>query len=164
MSGHHDDAALLLSQIQKTESVLKRITDEYDTFLQTDFKVLGKKNTSAIVVAEYLVDYYTCLETLFFRISQFFENNLSKGKWHADLLEKMSLQIEGVREPVISDHTQALLSELLKFRHFRRYYFELNYDWDKLEYLQKKLDEVRELIPADLNGFELFVRRLMEED
>jgi len=164
MSGRNDDVALLMSQIQKSESVLKRITDEYDTFLQTDFKVLGQKNTSAIVIAEYLVDYYTCLETLFFRISQFFENNLSKEKWHADLLDKMSLQIEEIREPVISDHTQALLSELLKFRHFRRYYFELNYDWDKLKYLQKKFGEVRELIPTDLNGFKVFVCKLMEDD
>jgi hypothetical protein len=163
MNGRCDDIALLLSQIQKSESVLKRITDEYDKFLQTDFKVLGNKNTSAIVIAEYLVDYYTCLETLFFRISQFFENNLSKEKWHSDLLEKMSLQIEGVREPVVSDHTQGILSELMKFRHFRRYYFELNYDWDKLRYLQKKFGEVRDLVPSDLNTFKAFVRRLQED-
>jgi hypothetical protein len=163
MNGRYSDVALLLSQIRKSESVLKRITDEYDTFLRTDFKMLGKKNTSAIVIAEYLVDYYTCLESLFFRISQFFENNLSKEKWHADLLERMTLQVEGLREPVVSDHTQAILSELMKFRHFRRYYFELNYDWDKLAYLQKKLGEVRDLIPTELDTFKAFVCELQEE-
>ena len=163
MNARYDDVAMLLGQIGKSESVLKRITEEYDTFLETDFKLLGRKSTSAIVIAEYLVDYYTCLETLFFRISQFFENNLKKERWHADLLEKMTLQIEGVREPVISDHTQAILSELMKFRHFRRYYFELNYDWDKLGYLQKKFGEVRELIHEDLNDFKFFVRKLQEE-
>jgi hypothetical protein len=163
MSVQYDDVAMLLGQIRKSESVLKRISDEYDTFLETDFELLGKKNTSAIVIAEYLVDYYTCLETLFFRISQFFENNLRKDRWHADLLERMTLQVEGVREPVISDRTQALLGELMKFRHFRRYYFELNYDWDKLGYLQKKFVEVRGLIPPELTDFKAFLRKLQEE-
>lgn len=163
MSGRYDDVALLLSQINKSESVLKRITEEYDVFLATDYKLLGEKSTSAIVIAEYLVDYYTCLETLFFRISQFFENNLSRDKWHRDLLEKMTLQVVGVREPVVSDNTQALLNELMKFRHFRRYYFELNYDWDKLRYLQKKFGEVRDLIPVELNTFKAFVRKLQQE-
>lgn len=164
MNARYDDVAMLLGQIGKSESVLKRITEEYDTFLETDFKLLGRKSTSAIVIAEYLVDYYTCLETLFFRISQFFENSLKKERWHADLLERMTLRVEGVREPVISDGTQAILGELMKFRHFRRYYFELNYDWDKLEYLQKKFVEVRGLIPSELASFKAFVRRLQEDD
>ena len=167
MSVQYDDVATLLGQINKFESVLKRITEEYDSFLETDFKLLGRKSTSAIVIAEYLVDYYTCLETLFFRVSQFFENNLSKerwhSEWHSDLLQRMTLQVEGVREPVISDQTQAILSELMKFRHFRRYYFELNYDWDKLEYLQKKFGEVRDQIPTELTTFKTFVRRLQED-
>ena len=163
MNAQYDDVALLLGQIGKSESVLKRITQEYDVFLDTDFKLLGKKSTSAIVIAEYLVDYYTCLETLFFRVSQFFENNLRKERWHADLLERMTLRIEGVREPVVSDQTQAILSELMKFRHFRRYYFELNYDWDKLEYLQKKFAQVRELVLVELAAFRAFLRKLHEE-
>jgi hypothetical protein len=163
MNARNDDVALLLGQIGKSESVLKRITEAYDVFLETDFTLLGRKSTSAIVIAEYLVDYYTCLETLFFRVSQFFENNLRKERWHADLLERMTLQIEGVREPVVSEQTQAILSELMRFRHFRRYYFELNYDWDKLGYLQKKFAEVRELVPAELAAFRAFLRKLHEE-
>lgn len=163
MNTRYDDVAMLLGQISKSESVLKRIAEAYDTFLETDFELLGRKSTSAIVVSEYLVDYYTCLETLFFRISQFFENSLKKDRWHADLLERMTLRVEAVREPVISDRTQAILAELMKFRHFRRYYFELNYDWDKLEYLQKKLAEVRGLIPGELASFKVFLQKLQED-
>ena len=163
MNDRYDDISLLLSQIKKSESVLNRIARGYDDFLKTDFNVLGEKNTSAIVIAEYLVDYYTCLETMFLRISQFFENNLNKEKWHADLLEKMTLRIEGIREPVIPERTQGLLSELMKFRHFRRYYFELDYDWDKLRYLQKKFSEIRHLVPGELSVFQVFVCQLQDE-
>ena len=163
MNASREAVALLLGQIGKSESVLTRIAREYDDFLKTDFKLLGCKNTSAIVVAEFLVDYYTCLETCFLRISQFFENNLRKEQWHADLLEKMTLRVEGLREPVISDRTQALLSELMKFRHFRRYYFELEYDWDKLNYLQKKFAEIRPRVDQELQDFKEFLRTLQSD-
>ncbi len=122
---------------------------------------MGRKNTSAMVIAELMVDYYTCLETCFLRISQFFENHLSQERWHADLLEKMTLRIEGTRDAVISDASAAALGELMKFRHFRRYYFELDYDWDKLEYLQKVYIRVRQQIPVELAVFQSFLRRLM---
>ena len=163
MNASHEAVALLLGQIGKSESVLTRIAREYDDFLKTDFKLLGRKNTSAIVVAEFLVDYYTCLETCFLRISQFFENNLRKEQWHADLLEKMTLRVEGLREPVISDRTQALLGELMKFRHFRRYYFEIEYDWDKLNYLQKKFAEIRPRVDQELQDFKEFLRMLQSD-
>jgi Uri superfamily endonuclease len=78
---------------------------------------------AALIVAGLLDNYYTCLETVFLRISHFFENELSSDHWHSDLLEKMTIRIEGVRIPAVSESNQGNLIELLKFRHFRRYYF-----------------------------------------
>jgi len=157
-----DEIALLIGRIEKSEEILKKITYQYDRFLETDFQIMGRKNTSAIVIAEFLVDYYTCLETLFLRISQFFENNLQTERWHADLLEKMTLRIEGLREPVISDQTYGQLKELMRFRHFRRYYFELEYDWDKLDFLVKKFTQLRATIEKELSLFKVFLRQLQQ--
>jgi hypothetical protein len=151
----------LIARIEKTQQLLHRVVDEYRQFLEGDFKLMGQKNTSAIVIAELMVDYYTCAETLFLRTSQFFENNLDATRWHSDLLEKMTLHIEGVRNPVVSDETARNLGELLKFRHFRRYYFELEYDWDKLDYLQKVFNRVTEHLPSDLDSFRSFLRQLI---
>ena len=152
----------LVARIDSTQAVLNRIIDQYDEFLATDFLSLGRKNTSAIVIAELLVDYYTCLETLFLRISQFFENNLSKERWHADLLERMTMAIDGVRIPVVSAEANQSLAELMRFRHFRRYYFELEYDWDKLAFLQKKLAAARTIVPDDLARFRRFLTELAQ--
>lgn len=69
------------------------------------------------------------LETIFFRISQLFENNL-------------------------------LLLKLPKFRHFKRYYFALNYDWDKLEFVQKKYDQLKIRIYEELNLFIEYLNKL----
>ncbi|MBT4502979.1 MAG: hypothetical protein HOC74_34920 [Gemmatimonadetes bacterium] len=150
----------LMARMERTRQLLHRIVEEYRGFLEGDFKLMGRKNTSAIVIAELMVGYYTCAETLFLRIAQFFENNLDANRWHADLLEKMTLRIEGVRDPVISEETSRNLGELMKFRHFRRYYFELEYDWDKLDYLQKVFERVSESLPSDLERFRSFLREL----
>ncbi|HMP72287.1 MAG TPA: hypothetical protein PKE55_03400 [Kiritimatiellia bacterium] len=153
----------LMARLDKCLALTSNIASAYEEFLVGDFLVMGRKTTSAMVVSEFMVDYYTCLETCFLRISQFFENHLSKDRWHSDLLEKMALKIEGVRDPVISDSTAAGLGELMKFRHFRRYYFELDYDWDKLDYLQKVFARVLLAIPAELNAFKDFLRLLQDE-
>jgi hypothetical protein len=155
-----ESARELLARLDKTLALLERVAGAYRGFLEGDFVVLGRKNTSAIVIAELMVDYYTCLETLFLRISQFFASHLDSRRWHADLLDRMTLHIEGVRDPVLRDDTARQLGELMKFRHFRRYYFELEYDWDKLEYLQKAFERIVRDVPADLQAFRSFLRRL----
>jgi len=160
---YRDDIATLIARIADSENTLKKIASEYDLFLETDYRLLGRKNTAAIVIAELMVDYYTCLETLFLRVSQFFENNLESGRWHADLLEKMTLRIDGIREPLISNQTYGALKELMRFRHFRRYYFELEYDWDKLDFLSKKFDQIRSNIGREIGMFKDFLMKLKEE-
>ena len=155
-----DEPAVLLGHLEKTLAALEKISAAYQDFLETDFPLLGRKNTSAIVIAEYLVDYYTCAETFFLRVSQSFENQLPPDRWHKELLEKMTLRIEGVREPVIDSELHAALSELMKFRHFRRYYFELDYDWDKLDFLQLKFTNIRSQLPTQLEPFATFLRKL----
>ncbi|MCU0646164.1 MAG: hypothetical protein MUC94_18140 [bacterium] len=125
----------LKSEIKKGMSVLFKICRFYDEYISTSFEPKQQKLEQAIVISDLVCSYYTCLETIFLRISQFFENDLAKEKWHQDLLQKMCLQIEGVRNAVIQNETFMNLVELLKFRHFKRYYFELEYDWDKLDFI-----------------------------
>ena len=103
---------------------------------------------------------YRSMETIFVRISQSFENNLDPARWHNDLLQKMTLEIEGVRPAAVSEETYSPLFELLKFRHFKRYYFELEYDWDRLDFLVTKLHQVHPLVTRDLKRFVRFVSAL----
>ncbi len=154
--------AALVEEIRRSRIMLGKIDSFYQEFKDNDLTLLGKKRASAIVMAEIMVDFYTCLETLFLRISQFFENILEKDKWHSDLLHKMILEIEGVRKAVISDETYSILLEFLKFRHFKRYYFEFDYDWDKLEFLEKKYRQLKPLLEEDLKNFEDFLIKLKQ--
>ena len=85
---------------------------------------------------------------------------MRREKWHSDLLRKMTLKIDGLRNAVISDETYATLLEFMKFRHFKRYYFEFEYDWDKLRFLEKKYTQVKPMLEKDLNRFEAFLNEL----
>ncbi len=152
-----NEIRILMSDIEKNVSILCRIYESHEAVCLRELSLLGKTQPAAMLVAGYIENYYTCLETVFLRISQFFENSLSPNKWHTDLLGKMMLTIPGVREAVISDETFAALLELLRFRHFKRYYFQLEYDWDKIEFLQKKLRAAHPLVLSDLKKFLQFL-------
>lgn len=150
---------LLIEEIRKSREALAKIVSFFDR-VAAGLTVEGRTEEKAFVVADLLSKYYTCLETIFLRISQFFENSLSEDRWHADLLDKMTLTIEDVRTAVIGDGTRDALLELMKFRHFTRYYYDINYDWDRLDYLTKKLTQIRPMIGADLDRFLDFLREL----
>jgi len=151
---------LLIDEIHKDLHVLDDLFNTYEEAFEKDVPLLGKSNRAAVLIAGLLENYYTCVETVFLRISQFFENDLKPDKWHTDLLHKMVLSIEGIRESVISDKTYSILLELLKFRHFKRYYYQLEYDWDKLEFLRKKLRQVHPMLKLDLTEFLRFLEKI----
>jgi len=150
----------LRSEINKSLSVLARIEDYIVDFQQQKLKRTSGLD-EAMIVTQALTNYYTCIETLFFRISKFFENNLDKKQWHHSLLKKMTLEIEDIRPKVICESVYQGLLELLKFRHFSRYYFELDYDWDKLRFLLKKFNDIHIQVKTDLSEFDCFLNTLL---
>jgi len=155
-----DRTRVLLGQIAESREALGAISEAYARFVERDLGTLGKREVTASRLCDIIEHYYTCLETLFLRASRFFENDLAPDRWHQDLLDKMLLDVPGVRPRVISRATHERLLEFLRFRHFRRYYYEMDYDWDKLELLRKKLVEAVPLVRDDLERFAAFVEEL----
>lgn len=151
----------LLAQIQKTMDLLRAQEQAYLAFLEQDAPRLVQQRSLAMLHASFLVDYYTCIETCFWRIAQFFENSLSGQRWHKDLLDRMRISIPGLREAVIRDEVHDALQELMRFRHFRRYYFEMNYDMAKINFLREKLHFLHQELPLDLSRFQNFLQSLL---
>ncbi|TVR66316.1 MAG: hypothetical protein EA427_16295 [Spirochaetaceae bacterium] len=147
------EPATLVAEIKTSLAVISKIEAFYQEFSEGSLNRQSPTRENRIVLAEILVNYYTALESLFLRVSQAFENNLDVARWHADLLEKMTLEIEGVRPRLISDRTRDALRELMRFRHFKRYYLEFDYDWDKLQFLEKKLNGCRKEVLTEIHLF-----------
>lgn len=147
------ELATLVAEIETSLAVISKIEAYYQEFSTGLLNRENPTRENRIVLAEILVNYYTALESLFLRVSQAFENNLDAARWHADLMEKMTLEIEGVRPRLISDQTRDALRELMRFRHFKRYYLEFDYDWDKLQFLEKKFNGCRTEVLSEVRFF-----------
>ena len=150
----------LLQEIKISQEALTYVNSYYSVFKNKKLKHLGKNTETAIILGKILTNYYECLETMFLKISSFFENKLPAGQWHKRLLNNMTIQIENMREQVISEKTYDLLEEFLKFRHFYRYKVDFDYNWKKLEDLEKKYDQVQPLLKQDIEKFIEFLKKL----
>lgn len=153
MTSQEQNLAVILAHIISGVDVLRRIENHLASFLEQDENARNKTTTGAIVIADALSRYYTAAETIFFRIARFFENNIDGERWHAELLDRMAMAIPGVRPAVISDNTRAAMRELMRFRHFSRYYVELEYDWQRLDFLLLKYAVVKDALECELIRF-----------
>ena len=158
-----ESIAVLRGHLAQTREVLADIDTYYRGFRERELPALGRGRTGAIVVAEVLDDTYTALETLFLRVSQFFENRLSRDRWHSDLLEKMTLEVPGIRQRLIARQTYRHLAELMRFRHFKRHYVEQQYDWDRIDFLAQTYEKAKPLIARDLDEFDRFLIQLARD-
>lgn len=154
--------AALAAELRSALPVLDRIDRFHDEFHRRPH-ASRHSIENAIIVSDVMVSFYTCLETAFLRISQFFENALDDARWHEQLLRAMTWTVPGVRERVISDATCAALSELRRFRHFKRYYFAFDYDWERLELVRSKYLGCRGQARAELEAYASYVEHLAEE-
>ena len=70
--------ALIRAHRQRLEAIYRSM----ESALDGEIVQLGKTPMSALIVAGLLENYYTCLETIYLRISQSFENKLDPARCH----------------------------------------------------------------------------------
>ncbi|MBD3391035.1 MAG: hypothetical protein GF418_03180 [Chitinivibrionales bacterium] len=152
----------LRGELGKTLAQLNMLDAFYRRF-KSDLPNLPKgRPYDLIVLANMFEDFYACLETGFVRISKFFENNLETLRWHSHLLERMAVDVPGARKRVITDSTYVALLEFLKFRHFKRYYFEFDFDRERIEYLEKRFVKTLPAVRAELEDYLRFLEEISE--
>lgn len=147
----------LIAELAQARDRLRAIYAKLGRARETTLPRIGRTDDGALVAAGYLETYYTVLETFFVRVSGYFENDLPPGRWHSALLENMTLEIEGIRARVVGERNLVRLRELLRFRHFRRYYVEMEYDWARIDFLLATLDDAHQTVLSDLDRFATFL-------
>ncbi len=99
-----------------------------------------------------LHDFYSGVENIFHAIASDIDEKIPAGmSWHIELLNQMTLDVEGVRSAIVTKDTARMLEEYLRFRHLfrKRYGFEL--DWKSIKKLLKGLQKTCRAIEKDLN-------------
>ena len=156
-----DRLRTLEGELRATLGKLSELEEYYRQF-RTDFPaVQTERNYDLVLLADILTDYYTCLETGFLRISRVFENEVDTRQWHRSLLERMTVDIPTIRPRVLSDGTFRCLDELMRFRHFRRYYYDRKYDRERMALLEKAFLRSLPLVRHDLELFLEFLGQLV---
>ncbi len=154
----------LLAHINKHLKLLAESLQEINAAQTIDLEKLGRSPRAAVMIAGLIENFYTCAETIFVRISQFFENNLPPERWHRELLERMTLEMGSMRPRVISDAVFNDLVEIMRFRHFKRYYFGTAYDWERLDELLHRTERLADRLPKELAGFQTFLKTLLKQE
>ncbi len=156
-----DRLRVLQSDLGKTLERVDAIEGYYRQF-RSDYPIAGvARDYDLVILADMLSDYYTCLETAFVRIAKHFENELDREKWHKSLLDRMTVEIPGIRKRAIADATHRSLDEIMRFRHFKRYYVERQYNRDRMRLLESEFMESLPLVRRDLLVYVGFLEELV---
>ena len=144
------------SDLQAMENVEGRIVSLYDSLKKGESA--GDRDKAAL--GYYLHNLYNAVESILKRIAGFFENSLEGATWHSDLLKRMTLKIEGIRPPAISQATYTLLNELRKFRHIFRHSYDYELRWERMDALWKEYRENKKHLWKDIEEIESTIRKL----
>jgi hypothetical protein len=79
------------------------------------------------------------------------------SRWHALLLQRMTLDIEGVRPKLVGSEAFDCLDELRRFRRFFRSSYGVRLDPQRLRLVWDKAQKLRVLYLADFEGILAFL-------
>jgi len=116
-----------------------------------------------IAVAYYLHNLYCAFESIFQRVAEVFENQIpDRAAWHAGLLHRMTLDIEGIRPRLISPTAFDSLDELRRFRHLFRSAYRLHLDPERLALVRRKARALEAVYRLDIDRFLAFLDSLLQ--
>jgi hypothetical protein len=147
------DLKVLESTIKDELGKLRLLDKEKEGLLKTKPSKYSLRAGGSI-----LHDFYTGVEKIFEDIAKEIDRRVPIGEgWHSELLHQMTLEIPGLRPPIISRSTEKKLREYLGFRHLfrKRYGFEL--DWVKMKRLLLNMTRVFHLLEEETKVFFKFI-------
>lgn len=121
-------------------------------------KLEGRRRTKGIVgtesMAYQLHNLYCAFEDLFKIVANAFENHIRDGsKYHTELLKRMTISIEGIRPPVLSQESYLLLDNLRSFRHLFRHAYSYELDARKVRIVMEDVVKLKAIYRKEINTF-----------
>jgi len=142
---------------------LKAIAEVYAAL--KPYPLRPSKDEELIVVAYYLHNLYCAFESIFQRIAEVFGEQIpEQAGWHAELLHRMTLDIEGSRPRLLSDEAYDCLDELRRFRHLFRSAYRLHLDAERLALVRRKANTLEQIYITDIEHFMVFLDSLLQAE
>ena len=97
---------------------------------------------------------YCAFEDLFKIVAETFENHIQdKSRYHVEILKRMTLAIEGVRPPLLSQESFILLDNLRSFRHLFRHAYSYELDERKMRIVLEDASKLSDAYRRDFDAF-----------
>jgi len=152
---------VLAGRIRKELDELERLVSRAERALEITRKRPEESDYLIDSIALNLHGVYSGLERLFQQIAAIVDDSVPSGKeWHRELLEQMSINVIGVRPPVISENTSQILDEFLRFRHVVRNVYTLSLDGERIIKLVQQLRPVFTRVNNELISFADFLEHV----
>jgi hypothetical protein len=154
-----------LKEIERIEDELHQI-DTIVSHVQHDWHEFILKGEEAYLkaVAYDLHGFYTGLERIFRSVANTIDDRVPSGdNWHTELLEQMTMEIEGVRPALLSTEVRNLLDEFMRFRHRVRNIYSFNLIPELVKSLVERLPVAYEKVKEDLLAFLHFLKQISSE-
>ena len=152
---------VLAGRIRKELDELERLVSRAERALEITRKRPEESDYLIDSIALNLHGVYSGLERLFQQIAAIVDDSVPSGKeWHRELLEQMSINVIGVRPPVISENTSQILDEFLRFRYVVRNVYNLSLDGERIIKLVQQLRPVFTRVNNELISFADFLEHV----
>lgn len=146
-------AAVLRVELSRLERVVREAAAALTRFAQAEPAVLELRGIGDVVH-----DFYTGAERIFEKIAPELNGGVPAGaSWHRELLQNMTVDLPGIRPPVITEETAHRLDEFLRFRHLFRAVYGFDLEWPRLRSLLERLPAAWQGFRRDVDGFLRFL-------
>ena len=148
-----ESLSLLVGYLSNQMELLRRILKEVE-----DTNPSSKEKTSHL--AYLLHNLYCALEDVFREIAKTFENRIEDpSKYHRELLNRMQLDVPGIRPKLLSRESRLVLDELRGFRHIFRHAYDYELNPDRVKSLKQKMLAHWKRIEKDVAVFTEFLQK-----
>lgn len=154
-----DEEYLVLDRrIRKDLEILEKLWEELES-VELPSPEIDRKEV--VFVGYQLHNLYNAAENIFHNIAEAFGNHLdTKSGWHAELLDRMRLDLTPLRPVVIDDKAFDQLDELRRFRHVFRAAYGVELDAERMALVLRKALALRKRLPGQIEGFLNFLDSL----
>ncbi len=136
--------AQVMNQLETIENLFEKVEERKSPASSAEWESLAYR----------LHNLYCAFENLFELVAGFFENQIdARGKYHLELLKRMTIEIEGIRPALLKPKTVRLLSNLRAFRHFFLWAYSAELDERKLRLVLDDSLELRKIYRQDVLEF-----------
>lgn len=139
---------ILLAEIEKDGAVIRDAS-------QKARRRLGETNDGRLEACAYeLARLYNTFEKILERICTGFENHFEKkGDYHERLIQRLTLNLPGIRPAFIPAESVALVRELKGFRHLVRHAYDIEFREDRIKELQNLGEQLTTQLPTWTSDF-----------